>query len=137
MFDVVYRYRGTAARHEAAPLREERVRYLAYCYEQGAARGTLKQIAWMMLVIIDELTLKAECKVSHRYDFSFSTSKRLVVAASPHVTKGLQRFMLWRDSLVCTVLSISNGVAKSGPLRLRKRQSLWSHTLRKTRWMFC
>jgi integrase/recombinase XerD len=72
MFDVVYRYRGTAARHEAAPLREERIRYLAHCHEQGATRGTLKQIAWMMLVIIDELALKAECKVSH---------KRIVAAA--------------------------------------------------------
>lgn len=66
MFNLIYRYRGTAARHEAAPLPEERIRYLAHCQEQGAARGTLKQIAQMMLVVIQELDLKGESKVSRR-----------------------------------------------------------------------
>src|SRR5258707_1118942 len=65
MFNLVYRYRGTAARHEAAPLVEERVRYLAHCQEQGAARGTLKKIAQMMLVVIEELDLKEKGRVSN------------------------------------------------------------------------
>ena len=66
MFNLIYRYRGTAARHEAAPLPEERIRYLAHCQEQGAARGTLKQIAQMMLVVMKELDLKGESKVSRK-----------------------------------------------------------------------
>lgn len=64
MFNLIYRYRGTAARHEAAPLSEERVRYLAQCQEQGATRGTLKQIAQMMLVVIEELHLRDKGRVS-------------------------------------------------------------------------
>jgi integrase/recombinase XerD len=63
MFNLIYRYRGTAARHEAAPLVEERIRYLAHCQEQGAARGTLKLTAQTMLAIINELNLKAEGQI--------------------------------------------------------------------------
>jgi len=33
MFDVIYRYQGTIDRHIAAPLVEQRVRYLSHCKE--------------------------------------------------------------------------------------------------------
>ncbi len=78
MFNLIYRYRGTAARHEAAPLREELARYLAHCHEQGATRGTLKAIAQMMLVVIEELDLKEKGRVSH---------KKIVAAANRWATR--------------------------------------------------
>jgi integrase/recombinase XerD len=66
MFDLIYRYQGTSDRHLAAPLVEERIRYLAHCKEQGMAVGTLQLTAQMMLVVIEELHLKTECKVSRK-----------------------------------------------------------------------
>jgi integrase/recombinase XerD len=78
MFDVIYRYQGTIDRHQAVPLVEQRVRYLAHCKEQGAAEGTLQLTAQMMLVIIEELDLKAEGIVSR---------KRIVTAAERWATR--------------------------------------------------
>jgi integrase/recombinase XerD len=66
MFDVIYKYQGTIGRHRAAPLVEQRVRYLAHCKEQGAAVGTLQLTAQTMLVVIEELHLKGECRVGRR-----------------------------------------------------------------------
>lgn len=66
MFDLIYRYQGTIERHLAAPLVEERIRYLAHCKEQGTAVGTLQLTAQMMLAVIGELHLKTECKVSRK-----------------------------------------------------------------------
>jgi integrase/recombinase XerD len=65
VFNLIYKYRGTVARHEAAPLVQERVRYLAHCKTQGAADGTLQLTAQMMLVIIEELDLKEKSRISH------------------------------------------------------------------------
>jgi integrase/recombinase XerD len=66
MFDAIYKYPGTIGRHRAAPLVEQRVRYLAHCKEHGAAVGTLQLTAQMMLVVIEELHLKGECRVGRR-----------------------------------------------------------------------
>jgi integrase/recombinase XerD len=66
MFDLIYRYQGTIDRHLAGPLVEERIRYLAHCKEQGTAVGTLQLTAQMMLVVIEELHLKPECKVGRK-----------------------------------------------------------------------
>jgi site-specific recombinase XerD len=66
MFDLIYKYQGTIGRHRAAPLVEQRISYLAHCKEQGAAVGTLQLTAQMMLVVIEELPLKGECRVGRR-----------------------------------------------------------------------
>jgi site-specific recombinase XerD len=66
MFDLIYRYQRTIDRHLAAPLVEERIRYLAHCNDQGMAVGTLQLTAQMMLVVIEELHLTTECKVGRK-----------------------------------------------------------------------
>src|SRR5688500_13366450 len=65
VFNLIYKYRGTVARHEAAPLVQERVRYLAHCKEPVAAEGTLQLTAQMMLVILEEMDLKGKGRISH------------------------------------------------------------------------
>jgi integrase/recombinase XerD len=66
MFEFIYKYQGTIERHLAAPLVEQRIRYLAHCKEQGMAEGTLQLTAQMMLVVIEELHLKGECRLGRR-----------------------------------------------------------------------
>lgn len=83
MFNLIYKYRGTVARHEAASLVQERVRYLAHCKEQGAANGTLQLTAQMMLVIIEELDLKEKGRISH---------SKIVAAADRWATREPQHY---------------------------------------------
>lgn len=59
MFNLIYKDPETVGRHRGGPLLEQRLRYLADCAEQGATRGTLEGIAQTMLVVIDQLDLKA------------------------------------------------------------------------------
>jgi len=83
VFNLIYKYRGTVARHEAAALVQERVRYLAQCKEQGAADSTLQLTAQMMLVIIEELDLKEKGRISH---------SKIVAAADRWATREPQHY---------------------------------------------
>lgn len=58
MFTQLFKRPETVERYLAAPLLEERVRYLTHCGEQVSARRSLKQIAYYQLAITEWLDLK-------------------------------------------------------------------------------
>src|SRR5262249_59433278 len=60
MFDKLFNCPEAVAQHQSAPLLNERVRYLCHCQEVGSPRGTLRRKAHELLVIIDEMSLRAE-----------------------------------------------------------------------------
>lgn len=51
MFEQIYVYPATIARHSSAPLAEERKQFLAKCANQGATRGCLRGTAQILLTI--------------------------------------------------------------------------------------
>lgn len=72
MFDQLFNRPRALKRHTTAPLAEERLRYLSRCVEQGIRKSSLRRIAQAQLLIIEQLGLTAEVKV---------TSKQIEAAA--------------------------------------------------------
>src|SRR3989442_3120404 len=64
MFNQLFNHPRALERHTSAPLAEERLRYLSHCAEQGANRDTLRQVAQAQLVVIEQLGLTADGKIS-------------------------------------------------------------------------
>lgn len=64
MFDQLFKRAHTINRHSAAPLLDERLRYLTHCGSQGITRSSLQSIAAHLLVFIDYLDLKADGKIN-------------------------------------------------------------------------
>lgn len=60
MFDLLFNCREAVARHQSAPLLNERVRFLQFCKVCGSPRGTLRRVACELLVVIDQLHLQRE-----------------------------------------------------------------------------
>jgi integrase/recombinase XerD len=60
MFDKLFNCPEAVAQHQSAPLLNERVRYLCHCQDVGSPRGTLRRKAHELLVIIDQMNLRAE-----------------------------------------------------------------------------
>ena len=58
MFDDIFTRRGIIARYHAAPLFEERLRYLVHCAREGARRETLRRIAAHQINLVDLLDLR-------------------------------------------------------------------------------
>src|SRR5215510_9824089 len=63
MFNQLFKCSRAIEHHTVAPLREQRLRYLTHCAEQGTARGTLRAIAQYLLVIIEQMNLPAEGEI--------------------------------------------------------------------------
>ncbi len=63
MFDLLFTCRESIERHQLAPLLEARVRFLHHCRESGSPRGTLRQVARELLVVIDQLQPPPEGEV--------------------------------------------------------------------------
>lgn len=72
MFDVLFKREAAVARHTAAPLLAERLRYLKHLRDVGAARKTLARCAQQMLRIGE----------SFRWKFSGPVTARQIDAAS-------------------------------------------------------
>jgi site-specific recombinase XerD len=51
MHEILFVYPATLARYRAAPLLDERERFLSHCSKQGYTRRGLRKIAWLLLVI--------------------------------------------------------------------------------------
>src|SRR5215471_11733371 len=66
MFEVLFVYPKVLARHRAGPAATERVRYLAHCADQGAARETLLRIARELLVIAERIDVTADKSIGQR-----------------------------------------------------------------------
>ena len=60
MFHQLFECPRAIARHIAAPLLDERLRYLAHCAAQGSTRSSLRLIAQHMRLFIDYLPLKGD-----------------------------------------------------------------------------
>jgi site-specific recombinase XerD len=52
MFDRLFSYPKTIARHRDAPLADARERYLAHCADKCLPQSTLCKIAWQLLVVV-------------------------------------------------------------------------------------
>ena len=52
MFEELFTRRGTIASYRAAPLLDERLRYLRHCSQAGVGRATLRQIAAHQLHLV-------------------------------------------------------------------------------------
>ena len=64
MFDQLFNRPRGLKRHTTALLAEERIRYLSHCAEQGTRKSSLRRIAQAQLMIIEQLGLTAEVKVT-------------------------------------------------------------------------
>ena len=58
MFNKIFQRKYTIERHFNAPLLQERLKFLNYCFDNGVAIKTLQRIAQYLLVIIDYLNLE-------------------------------------------------------------------------------
>ena len=58
MFEELFTRRGTIASYHAAPLLDERLRYLRHCTQEGVGRPTLRQIAAHQLHLVHFLGLR-------------------------------------------------------------------------------
>lgn len=67
MFDQLFNRPRGLKRHTTAPLAEERVRYLSHCAEQGTRKSSLRRIAQAQLMIIEQLGLTADVKVTSKH----------------------------------------------------------------------
>jgi site-specific recombinase XerD len=92
MFEKIYSYPWTVARHRNAPLLKERERFLAHCMEQGYKRTAVQQIARSLLIIANNsLALGRKVRPidierlarSHGVRFRRSPSGRGHYAATP------------------------------------------------------
>ena len=99
MFNQLFKCPRTIERHLAAPLVEQRLRYLNYCALRGASTTTLRLEAAYLLAITDRLNLQAEGQVSqadidaaanlwiarpnqcHRKKDSSATKRKFITAA--------------------------------------------------------
>ena len=64
MFEELFTRRGTIASYRAAPLLDERLRYLRHCTQEGVVRATLRQIAAHQLHLVHFLGLRKAERVS-------------------------------------------------------------------------
>jgi hypothetical protein len=58
MFDRLFSYPKTIARHRDAPLADARERYLAHCADNRLPQSTLCKIAWQLLVVVRTLDVR-------------------------------------------------------------------------------
>ena len=64
MFDELFSESSTVERYRAAPLTQERLRYLRHCVECGFSRGSLELTASTQLRLVLLLDLSGDVKVS-------------------------------------------------------------------------
>ena len=64
MFEDLFTRRGIIARYHAAPLHDERLRYLKHCAQEGNRRGTLRAIAAHQVNLVHLLELREGERVS-------------------------------------------------------------------------
>lgn len=64
MLERLFKYRKVLARHQAAPLLEERERYLTYRAAQGSAHATLTYLAGKLLIIAQAIPLRGEDRIA-------------------------------------------------------------------------
>ena len=64
MFEDLFTRRGIIARYHAAPLHDERLRYLMHCAQEGTRRGTLRAIAAHQVNLVHLLDLREGERVS-------------------------------------------------------------------------
>ena len=57
MLDNLFKYSAVLARHQSAPLLEERERYLAHCASEGLAAYTLRSLAGKLLIVTQHLVI--------------------------------------------------------------------------------
>ena len=55
MLDILYTQPGVIARHQAAPRRTERERFLDHCADQGYAPKALQKMAWLLLIVVTNM----------------------------------------------------------------------------------
>lgn len=64
MLDQLFKYPGVLARHQAAPLLDERERYLAHRTAQGLAPATLTYLAGKLRILAYEMALEGKAKLT-------------------------------------------------------------------------
>ena len=64
MFNQLFNRPRALVHHTMAPLAEQRLRYLSHCAEHGATKTTLRRVAQALLIVIEQLGLTGEGKIS-------------------------------------------------------------------------
>jgi integrase/recombinase XerD len=64
MFNQLFNRPRALVRHTMAPLAEQRLRYLSQCAGQGATNTTLRRVAQALLIVIEQIGLTREGKIS-------------------------------------------------------------------------
>ena len=82
MFDQLFTGRRTVQRHVAAPMSEQRLRYLHHRADQGAARATLKTVAAYQLAVIWTMDLRPTGEV--RPEEVHAVAERWMSRTPPH-----------------------------------------------------
>ena len=65
MFETLFERPHALQRQLNGPLLEERLRFLRHCAETGAAKSTLREIAYYQLIVIDYLKLSEKGAINH------------------------------------------------------------------------
>ncbi len=66
MFATLFTYPSILARHRTAPCAESRERFLVHCAEQGYLYSMLQKIAWILLVLSQDVGLCHSKRVTHQ-----------------------------------------------------------------------
>lgn len=85
MFAKLFKRPQAVERYRAAPLLEERIRYLTHCVDQGYALRTLKQIAYYQLAVTACLDLRSHDGI--RIEQIESAADRWLSSHPPHCSR--------------------------------------------------
>lgn len=78
MFTTLFKSPSALARHRTAPFAQSRERFLMHCAERGYLHSTLCKIAWMLLVLSQDVDLCKSNRVTHQQiEFAVDHRRRL------------------------------------------------------------
>jgi site-specific recombinase XerD len=79
MFATLFTYPAIQTRHLTAPCADSREQFLVHCAEQGYSQRMLKKIAWMLLVLCQDVDLcRSKCVTRQQIEFAVDNRTRLI-----------------------------------------------------------
>lgn len=85
MLEQLFKYPGVLARHQAAPLADERERYLTHQAAKGLASATLRTLACQLCIVAQALPLSSGANLTCA-DIERAAERRIPSAQTPHDT---------------------------------------------------
>ena len=79
MFETLFTHPAILNRHRSAPCAESRERFLAHCADQGYRQSMLQKIAWILLVLSQDVDLCRSKRVTRQQiEFAVDHRARLI-----------------------------------------------------------